>query len=90
MALLPFTAALFTLPPRQPPTEASAQNRLVCGLHPRAHLKRADCRRTAKLIIELLWNSNWAGGREKVSLEVVRRFFEPSEGESGRMAEGKT
>ena len=39
-----------------------------------AHLKQADCRRTAKLIIEIAleFELGWRAG--KVFLEVVRRF----------------
>ena len=46
-----------------------------------AHLKRADCRRTARLIVDvsLELELGVAGGKNKVE----RRFFEPSKGESG-------
>ena len=45
-----------------------------------ANLKQADCRRTARLIIEI--------PLERVGeIEAERRFFKPSKGESGRMVE---
>jgi hypothetical protein len=46
-----------------------------------AHLKRADCRRTARLIVDVSLGLELevAGGKNKVE----RRFFEPSKGESG-------
>ena len=48
-----------------------------------AHLNRAVCRRTARLIID--WNLNWKWRVGEI--EAKRRFFELSKGESGRMAE---
>ena len=46
-----------------------------------AHLKRADCHWTARLIIEVSFgtlNEWWVG-----KIEAARRFFEPSKGEAG-------
>ena len=51
-----------------------------------AHLKRADCRRTTRLIIyiSLELEQEW----QVCKIKAERRFFELSEGESGRMAAG--
>ena len=48
-----------------------------------AHLNQADCRRTARLIID--WNLHWKWRVGEI--EAKRRFCELSKGESGRMAE---
>ena len=47
------------------------------------HLKRADCRRTARLIIKFSLKLETGSG-ERANLKRQGRFFEPSEGESGR------